>query len=110
MNSEFEAFVQDQMQGVGPVYAKRMFGGAGLFLNDLMIALIAGNSLYLKVDGQTRSLFECQGLQPFIFERKGKPVAMSYFEAPEEVLEDADAMNRWVSEAYAAALRSAGKR
>lgn len=109
-NSEFVAFVVDQMQGVGPVYAKRMFGGAGLFVDDLMIALIAANSLYLKVDSQSRTLFESQGLQPFTFDRKGKPVAMSYFQAPEEVLEDVEAMNRWGNEAYAAALRLARKR
>ena len=109
-NSEFLAFVVDQMQGVGPVYAKRMFGGAGLFVGDLMIALIAANTLYLKVDAQSRPLFESQGLQPFTFERNGKVVAMSYFQAPEDVFEDIEVMSRWGNEAYAAAIRSAGKR
>lgn len=106
-DSEFVAFVVDQMQGVGPVQAKRMFGGFGLFLDDLMIALIAGNTLYLKVDSQSQGLFESQGLLPFTFERAGKAVAMSYFQAPEDVFEEPAAMSRWGNEAYAAALRAA---
>jgi DNA transformation protein len=70
-----------------------------------MIGLVAGNTLYLKVDEQTRGRFEARGLGPFEYARQGKTVALSYHRAPEEMLESpADAVE-WARLAYAAALR-----
>ena len=49
-------------------------------------------------------------LLPFTFERKGKAVVMSYFQAPDEVMESPDVMQYWASLAYGAALRAASKK
>lgn len=106
----FADFVVDQMQRLGPVRPRRMFGGFGLFLDGLMIGLIARHTLYFKVDDLSRSRFERLGLQAFDFERQGKRVALSFYEAPEDVLEEAEAMAEWGGEAYAAACRSARKK
>ncbi|RDW95422.1 hypothetical protein J057_24595 [Marinobacter nanhaiticus D15-8W] len=35
---------------------------------------------------------------------------MSYYQSPEDVFDDTEAMNRWGNEAYAAALRAARRR
>ncbi|TBW59179.1 TfoX family protein [Marinobacter halodurans] len=83
-----------------------MFGGHGLFLGDIMFALITGQTLYLKADAQSEPAFVARGLEPFTFRRQGKPVAMSYRQAPEEVFEDPEQMTTWGNEAYAAALRA----
>ncbi|WP_223807798.1 TfoX/Sxy family protein [Marinobacter sp. R17] len=109
---EFATFVVDQLQGVGPVQAKRMFGGYGLFLGDIMFALISGQTLYLKFDAQSEPAFVARGLEPFTIPRQGKRIAMSYRQAPEEVFEDPEQMMAWGNEAYAAALRASqsGKR
>lgn len=106
-DSVFTAHVLDQMQWFAPVTARRMFGGTGLFLEELMFALIFDNTLYLKADSQSVSDFEVQGLQPFSYERGGREIALSYFQAPEEALDDKDVLLDWASRAYAAALRAA---
>jgi DNA transformation protein len=109
VQKEFVSYVTDLMQSVGPVYAKGMFGGHGVFLDDLMFALIADNILYLKVDKNSEDDFKDKGLEAFTYIKQGKEISMSYFQAPEDALEDSEVMNLWASKAYDAALRSAGK-
>ncbi len=84
--------------------ARRMFGGHGMFLDGLMFALVAGDTLYLKVDDGNRDGYVAAGLQPFRpFE--DRPTTMSYFPVPEAVFEDQEGFDVWAREAYAAALR-----
>ena len=109
--NEFVSHVVDLMQSIGPATAKRMFGGYGVFLDGLMFALIADQTLYLKADRESESTFTANGLEAFTYHKKGKQYSMSYFQAPGEALEHAQEMNIWANMAYAAALRSAaGKR
>lgn len=83
-----------------------MFGGYGAFHDGLMVALLAADRLYLKVDAQSRPAFVSQGLQPFTYRRGGRDIALSYYEAPAEAMDDPQAMAPWADGAYAAALRS----
>jgi len=108
---EFVTYVVDLMQSVGPVYAKGMFGGHGIFLEGLMFGLIADGMLYLKVDKETENEFCDRELAAFTYHKKGKEFRMSYYQAPEETLEDGEEMNYWANKAYGAATRAAaGKR
>jgi DNA transformation protein len=103
---EFVEYVVDLMQSIGQVHAKRMFGGHGLFLDDLMFALIADNELYFKADDKTRIDFTERELEPFTYYKQGKPFHLSYYQAPEETLEEADAMQHWAGRAFTVALRA----
>jgi DNA transformation protein len=105
-DSEFVGFVVESLQPLGPVNARRMFGGHGIFLDSLMFGLIADDQLYLKVDDGNRAAYEAQDLQPFTYTGKGRPIEMSYREAPSEGLDDPEVLCDWAREAYAAALRS----
>ena len=106
--SEFVAHVLELMRPLGAVRAKRMFGGHGIFLDDLMFALVVDDDLFLKADDETRAKFERAGLGRFVYEKKGKPVSLSYYSAPGEALEDSQVLSAWAREAHAAALRAAG--
>ncbi len=107
---EFVSYVLELMQSIGPVRAKAMFGGHGIFLEELMFALIVDSVLFLKVDKQSESNFKARGLEAFTYMKKGKEFKMSYYLAPEEVLEEAEEMNYWANLAYSAALRVASKK
>ena len=107
---EYVSYVVDLMQSIGPVNAKSMFGGFGIFLNGIMFGLIADSVLYLKVDKETESDFKKLGLDPFLYIKKGKEIKMSYFQAPEGVMDDEEEMNLWATKAYNAALRAASKK
>jgi len=107
---EFAAYVVELMQSVGPVSARGMFGGYGIFLDGLMFGLIADSVLYLKVDIEIEEEFRSKGLEAFTYNKKGKEYKMSYYQAPEETLEDAEEMNLWANKAYGAALRATSKK
>ena len=107
---EFVTYVVDLMQSIGPVRAKGMFGGHGIFLEGLMFGLIADSVLYLKVDKETENEFKDRGLEAFTYNKKGKEFKMSYYQAPEEALEDAEEMNFWANKAYGTALKVASKK
>ncbi len=107
VESEFVHFVVENLQSLGPVQAKRMFGGHGLFLHDVMFALIAWDTLYLKVDEINRPAYEDRGLGLFSYvSHQGRSATMSYCEAPPEGLDDPSVLRSWAKEAYAAALRA----
>ena len=107
VESEFVHFIVERLQPVGPVQAKRMFGGHGLFLHNAMFALIVWDTLYLKVDEINRPAYEERGLGPFSYmSQQGRTATMSYCEAPPECLDDPALLRSWASEAHAAALRA----
>ena len=107
---EYVAHIVDLLQFLGPVESKSMFGGFGMFLEGLMFGLVAGNELYLKVDTQNLQDYEDLGLQAFSFEKNGRQIKMSYYQAPEEAMEDAELLSDWASNAYGAAMRAAAKK
>ena len=106
-DDEFIAFLLDPLQLMGPVVARRMFGGAGLFLDGVMFALVSDRVLYFKVDASSVLDFEALGLPAFQYPRAGKMINLSYHQAPEQCLDDRDALVDWANRAYAAARRAA---
>jgi DNA transformation protein and related proteins len=92
------------LSGLGAVRARGMFGGHGLYLDDLMIALIAFERLYLKVDSTTRERFAAAGGEPFVYDGKGKPVTMSYWTPPPEAMDSPAEMLPWARLALQAAV------
>lgn len=108
--SQFVDYIVEITQSIGPVYSKRMFGGHGIFLDGLMFGLIAEQTLYLKADQDSKNDFIELGLAAFSYNKKGKEMKLSYFQAPEEALEELEVMNLWANKAYSAALRAAKKK
>lgn len=111
VSAGFRAFVLDQLSQAREVTPRSMFGGVGLYSDDLFFGILAGDVLYLKCDDETRPRFIRAGSRPF----KPSPHrsgTMQYYEVPLAVLEDLDELRRWVAEAVtvAAAARSAGGR
>ncbi len=96
------------MTPLGPVRARRMFGGHGVFLDDAMFAIIAADRLYLKADTQSAPEFEAAGSRPFGYRRRGREVKMGYWLAPEGALDDMAALAPWAEKALAAARRAKG--
>lgn len=102
----FVEYLLELLAGLPGVSARRMFGGYGLFRNGLMFGLVADETLYFKVDAESVGEFTAHGLGPFVYEKNGKPMPMSYHQAPGEALDDPDEMVAWAERAFAAAVRA----
>ena len=103
---ELVAHCMELLATVGQPRVRRMFGGHGIYVDDVFIAIVARERLYLKVDAQTRSAFEAAGCEPFVYSAASGAVALGYFSAPEDAMESPPLMQPWAHRALAAALRA----
>jgi len=103
----FVAHVLELLAPLGAMRARRMFGGHGLYLDSLFIALITDDRLYLKADATSRAAFERAGCVPFAYSRSDRSaVTLGYWSAPDDALDSAQGMAPWARLALAAALRA----
>ena len=106
VSADFKAYVEELFAGLGPVRIKTMFGGAGVYADDLMFALIDDDTLYLRVDDEIRAQFEAAGSTPFIYQvHDGRQMSLGYWRAPDDALEGPDEAEPWARLSLAAALR-----
>ena len=107
MRSGPEPFRPDLFAFFGPVFARRMFGGIGLFSGDAMVGIVFDDRIYLKTDENTRKAFAEEGMGPFVYRaRTGEEIAMSYYEVPERLYDEPEEFAAWVRRAYGIAERS----
>ena len=108
VSDEYLTYVIDQLECLGPVRARRMFGGAGLYCEGLFFAIVADDVLYFKVDNSNRGEYEAAGMGPFKpFPDKSE--FMQYYEVPIDVLENRDALRDWAGKAVRVAERKAAE-
>ncbi|WP_419901200.1 TfoX/Sxy family protein [Kiloniella sp.] len=95
---------------LGHVSVKPMFGGHGLYFEDIMFALEAYGEIYLKTDKETESLFSNAGSEPFTYEGKSKPIKMSYWLVPSIGWEDHETFLYWAELAITVSKRAKRKK
>jgi DNA transformation protein and related proteins len=112
VDPELESGIETAMEifaPLGPLAVRKMFGGAGVYLDGRMFALIANSDIYLKSDDVSLGRYMAAGCAPFVFQPKdGKAIAMSYRKIPDSALDDMEEALEWGKLALEAAAR--GKR
>lgn len=103
----FIDFAVELLSRVGPVRARAMFGGHGVYCGDLMIGLVDDDELFLKTDDETRPRFEAAGCRQWIYTGGGKEMRSSYFRPPDEAHDSPEDMEPWGRLAVASARRAA---
>jgi DNA transformation protein len=106
----FKDFVKDLLTDFGPVTIRNMFGGAGIYADGVMFAILADDTFYLKANDVSARAFESEGMAPFTYTPTGKtPIAMSYWQVPERLLEEPEELATWAREAHRIARASKAK-
>lgn len=108
-SKEYLEFLAEQLAPLGKLTARAMMGGHCLYLDGVVFALVADNTLYLKVDGETRGRFEARGLEAFR-PFPEQEMVMSYHLAPPEFFDNQDAAVEWGRMAVEAGMRAQAKR
>ncbi len=106
VSNEFVAFVVDQLSQMGDISVRRMFGGAGLYADGIIFALIADDVAYLKADESNKQDFVRAGSRPFK-PYPDKKTTMSYYDIPAEVLEDRVELAQWARRSLSVARKKA---
>ena len=102
VSASFREFVLDQLAGLDGLRARAMFGGVGLYADEVFFGILADDVLFFKVDDTNRRAYEAAGSSPF------KPYAdramtMPYYNVPIVVLEDGVKLGQWAARAVAVA-------
>jgi len=93
------------LQAAGETRARAMFGGFGIYLDDVFMGIVAWNRLFFRVGDRNRPDYSRAGSTPFTYEgRGGKPIEMPYWEVPGEVQADPERLCAWATKARNAAL------
>lgn len=111
VSSEYKAFVVEQLEPLGPIHTRNMFGGAGVYLDTLMFGLIAGETLYFKTGERNRADYEDEGMGPFTVQMaRGGTGTFSYYEVPERLYDEPDELVEWARKALDATLAAKAAR
>lgn len=104
---DFVAHARELLSGVGPIDARAMFGGHGLYARGVMFGLLDDDELFLKTDDASRPRFVEAGCRQWVYvTRRQRIESTSWFRPPDEAHEDPEAMLGWARLALDSALRA----
>ncbi|MDJ0278649.1 TfoX/Sxy family protein [Sphingomonas sp. 2R-10] len=104
-------WVGEALAPIGQVSFRRMMGGATLYLDGAVFAIVLDDVLWFKSDAVADPVWDAAGCVRFTYARKdGTTATMNYRRAPDDVLDDGDAMLEWARIAVEAGRRAPVKR
>src|SRR5436190_17644375 len=110
-SDQFSEFLREQLGPLGRVTMRRMFGKTGVFCDGVMFGMVTDDTLYFRVDDDNRAAFkEAESYPPLNYAKKGGVIDLSFWRAPERLLDEPDELISWARLALAAARRVAAKR
>ena len=105
------AWVQESLEPIGSVTMRKMMGGATLYLDGTIFAILDEGEIWFKSDVEADALWDAEGCERFsVTFKDGKVDTMNYRRAPLDVYDDPEAMRRWAALAVEAGLRGAAKK
>ena len=104
-------WVAEALEPVGSVTHRPMMGGATLYCDGTVFAIVAGDALWFKADTLSDAEWDAVGAPRFTYEMgEGRTGSMNYRRAPDEAYDDADELRRWAALALEAGARGPAKR
>ena len=82
-----------------------MFGGTGIYSDDIFFAILDSNRLYFKVDDQNRPDYQACGMSWFNPYGTATNI-ISFYEVPPSVLAEPLLLHKWALDAIDAARRA----
>ncbi len=105
------AWVHEALEPLGRVTMRKMMGGATLYLDGTIFAILDEGEIWFKADDETNQIWDREGCERFsVTFKDGKVDTMNYRRGPLDVYDDPEAMQRWTQLAVEAGLRGAAKK
>src|SRR5262245_11393193 len=110
-SDSFAEFLREQLAPLGRITMRGMFGKTGVFCEGFMLGMVRDNTLYFRVDDDSRAVFkEAECFPPLNYEKKGETIDLSFWRAPERLFDEPEELVTWARAGLAAARRVAAKR
>jgi len=84
------AQARELLHDLGPLSVRKMFGGAGIYHDGTIFALIVDHEILLKARDGFAEEMAALGSTQWVYEMKGKSGAMPYWSLPDSALDDAE--------------------
>ena len=106
------AWVEEALEPMGRVSLRKMMGGATLYLDGAIFAIMVDGELWFKADEESNAIWDEAGCNErfSVTFKDGTIDRMNYRRAPTDVYDDPDEMRRWAQVAVEAGLRRAVKK
>jgi DNA transformation protein and related proteins len=105
------AWAEEALAPLGRVTMRKMMGGATLYLDGTVFAILDEDEIWFKSDAESDAVWDEAGCEQFSFKFKdGRTGTMNYRRGPTDVYDDPDAMRRWAGLGLEAGLRGAAKK
>ncbi len=102
-DESFKDFILDQLRELDDVEARRMFGGYGLYRDETFFGIVHQGKVFFKVDEATVGEYRRRKMKPF--RPNARQTLKSYYQVPVEVVENADELRLWTTQAIQCQLR-----
>ena len=111
VSDELREHVRDLFATVGPVHVRRMFGGAGVYLDDACFALVVDGTILMRGDAVLGADYAAAGSEQWVYDGgKRGPVAMPYWRLPEAAADDPDEAAAWARRSLVPAEKAAAEK
>ncbi len=98
--TDYVAYIIGQLASFGPMRARSMFGGFGIYKDGIIVGMVIENELYFKTDKESAKEYAALDSEPFSYHKDGKVITMSYWKVPADVLENRDRLSTFAFKAY----------
>ncbi len=96
-SDSFRDFVLEQLSSLDGLRCKRMFGGYGLYANEVFFGIVFEGRLYFKTHPDTLAQYE--NFHAAVFAPSEKQTLKNYREVPADILEDSERLPLWARRA-----------
>jgi DNA transformation protein and related proteins len=107
LSADFIGRVTEQLNAARPVRTRKMFGGLGIYLDEMFFGVCDDDKTFFKVDDQTIAAYEGRGMGPWIM---GGQLNDNYREVPDAVMAEPGELGEWIDAAVDVAKRRKTKK
>ena len=106
VQAQYLAYILEQLEALGDLRSRRMFGGVGLYSGELFFGLIDDDTLFFKSDSTNSAEYIARKMPRFMPFPDRPEAVMAYYQVPADIIEDAESLVAWARKSVAVALSS----
>ena len=103
---QYLAYILEQLEGLGRLRSRRMFGGVGLYSGELFFGIIDDDTVFFKSDASNSADYIARSMPRFMPFPERPEAVMAYYQVPADIIEDAESLVAWARKSVAVALAS----
>lgn len=106
VQAQYLAYILEQLEGLGDLRSRRMFGAVGLYSGELFFGLVDDDTLFFKSDSTNSAEYIARKMPRFMPFPERPEAVMAYYQVPADIVEDAESLIAWARKSVAVALNS----